>query len=68
MNYLHDLIYRLRAGESERRIARDLKVSRPTVHKYKLWAEEQGYLVWSNPCGNWPRCWPSWDRCLSRRR
>jgi DNA-binding CsgD family transcriptional regulator len=38
MNYLHDLIYRLRAGESERRIARDLKVSRPTVHKYKLWA------------------------------
>ena len=44
MNYLHDLIYRLRAGESERRIARDLKVSRPTVHKYKLWAEGQGYL------------------------
>ena len=27
MNYLHDLINRLRAGESERRIARDLKVS-----------------------------------------
>jgi transposase len=44
MNYLRDLIYRLRAGESERRIARDLKVSRPTVHKYKLWAEGQGYL------------------------
>jgi transposase len=44
MNYLHDLIYRLRAGESERRIARDLKVSRPTVHKYKVWAQEQGYL------------------------
>jgi transposase len=44
MNYLHDLIYRLRAGESERRIAKDLKVSRPTVHKYKVWAQEQGYL------------------------
>lgn len=44
MNHLHDLINRLRAGDSERRIAKELKVSRPTVHKYKLWAEEQGYL------------------------
>ena len=44
MNYLHDLINRLRTGDSERRIAKELKVSRPTVHKYKLWAEEQGYL------------------------
>jgi transposase len=44
MNYLRDLIYRLGAGESERRIAQDLKVSRPTVHKYQLWAESQGYL------------------------
>ena len=44
MNHLHDLINRLRAGDSERRIAKDLKMSRPTVHKYKLWAEEQGYL------------------------
>ena len=49
MNYLHNLIYRLRAGESERRIARDLKVSRPTVHKYKLWAEAQGYLDPAQP-------------------
>jgi transposase len=44
MNYLRDLINRLRAGESERRIARDLRLSRPTVHKYKLWADERGYL------------------------
>lgn len=49
MNYLRDLIYRLRAGESERRIARDLKVSRPTVHKYKVWAEGQGYLDPAQP-------------------
>jgi transposase len=49
MNYLHDLIYRLRASESERRIARDLKVSRPTVHKYKVWAEGQGYLDPAQP-------------------
>lgn len=44
MNYLRDLIYRLRSGDSERRIAQDLGVSRPTVHKYKLWAEAEGYL------------------------
>jgi hypothetical protein len=49
MNYLRDLIYRLRAGESERRIAQDLKVSRPTVHKYRLWAEIRGYLNPAEP-------------------
>jgi len=49
MNHLHDLINRLRAGDSERRIAQDLKVSRPTVHKYKLWAEDQGYLDPAQP-------------------
>lgn len=49
MHHLHELIYRLRAGESERRIARDLQVSRPTVHKYKLWAEGQGYLDPAQP-------------------
>jgi transposase len=45
MNYLRDLIYRLRAGESERRIAADLGISRPTVAKYHGLAERQGYLV-----------------------
>jgi transposase len=45
MNYLRDLIYRLRAGESERRIAADLGISRPTVAKYHALAECQGYLV-----------------------
>ena len=49
MNYLHDLINRLRAGDSERRIAQDLRVSRPTVHKYKLWAAERGYLDPAQP-------------------
>ena len=34
MNHLRDLIRRLKAGESERRIARDMQISRPTVHKY----------------------------------
>ena len=49
MNQLHDLINRLRAGDSERRIAQDLRVSRPTVHKYKLWAAERGYLDPARP-------------------
>jgi transposase len=44
MNHLRDLIHRLRAGESERCIARDLKISRPTVHKYHLLAKREGYL------------------------
>lgn len=49
MHYLRDIINRLRAGDSERRIARDLKLSRPTVHKYKEWAAEQGYLQLDQP-------------------
>lgn len=44
MNHLRDLIRRLRAGESERRIARDMQISRPTVHKYHQLARQQGYL------------------------
>jgi transposase len=44
MNYVRDLIHRLRAGESERRIARDLGISRPTVHKYHELAQAHGFL------------------------
>jgi transposase len=44
MNLLRDLIYRLRAGESERRIARDINLYRVTVHKYHVLAQQQGYL------------------------
>jgi len=49
MNHLRELIYRLRAGESQRRIARDLNMSRTTVSKYRTWAEAQGYLDTSHP-------------------
>jgi len=45
MNYLRDLIHRLRAGESERRIAGDLGISRMTVRRYHELAERQGFLV-----------------------
>jgi transposase len=44
MNHIRELIYRLRAGESQRRIAKDLSVSRSTVNKYRTLAEAQGYL------------------------
>ena len=44
MNHLRDLINRLRSGESERRIARDMRLSRTTVRKYRERAEPHGYL------------------------
>ena len=44
VNHLRELIYRLRAGESQRRIAKDMGLSRTTVSKYQSWAETQGYL------------------------
>jgi transposase len=44
MNIYTEIIYRLREKESERSISRDLGISRPTVHKYKLKALLEGYL------------------------
>jgi transposase len=44
MNHLRDLIRRLKAGESERRIAQDMGLSRPTIHKYHELAKREGYL------------------------
>jgi transposase len=49
MNYLRDLIHRVRSGESDRRIARDLRISRATVRKYREWADVQGYLQPDTP-------------------
>ena len=44
MNYLRDLIHRLRLGQSERAIARDLQVARLTVRKYHTRALATGLL------------------------
>ena len=44
MNIYTEIIYRLREKESERSISRDLGISRPTVHKYKLKTFLEGYL------------------------
>ncbi|MCX6026481.1 MAG: hypothetical protein NTY23_09515, partial [Chloroflexi bacterium] len=49
MHYLRDLIHRLRAGESGRRISGDLRISRITVHRYHDLAEAQGFLQPGSP-------------------
>jgi transposase len=49
MNHLRDIIHRLQVGESQRSIARDLQISRPTVHKYHELARRQGYLEPGTP-------------------
>jgi transposase len=49
MNYLRELIHRLRLGQSDRAIARDLHLSRVTVRKYRQFALSQGYVDPSQP-------------------
>ena len=44
VNQIRDIVYRLRQGESVRRISRDLGVSRQTVAKYHDLAAGAGYL------------------------
>ena len=49
VNYLRELIHRLRMGESDRAIAKDLDLSRVTVRKYHSLAASHGYLDPSKP-------------------
>lgn len=44
VNYLRELVHRLRLGQSERAIAIDLSLSRNTVSKYRELAKGAGYL------------------------
>jgi len=44
MNHIQDIIRRIQLGESERRIAQDMKISRTTVRRYREIAKEKGYL------------------------
>lgn len=44
MHVVRDLIHRLRQGQSQRAIARDLRLSRLTVQKYARWAQQTGFL------------------------
>jgi len=41
---IQDIIYRLRAGQSERSIAKDLGCARGTIRLYHKWGKEKGYL------------------------
>ena len=45
MHYLRDLIHRLRLGQSERQVARDLHLSRQTVSKYRELARAAGFFA-----------------------
>ena len=38
------IVHHIRAGESDRRIGKDLKVDRRTVKKYRAWAKTHGLL------------------------
>jgi transposase len=44
MNHIQDIVRRIQQGDSERRIAKDMQISRGTVHKYFKIAKEKGYL------------------------
>jgi transposase len=44
MRDITEIIYRLRKGQSERAIAVDMKRHRFTVHQYRVFAEQKGYL------------------------
>lgn len=41
---VQELVRRLRAGETDRAIARDLTLARKTVAKYREWASREGFL------------------------
>lgn len=45
MHEIRDVIYRVRQGQSDRQIARDLGISRLTVKKYRSLGEKEGYLA-----------------------
>ena len=42
---IRELIRRLQLGETDRQIARDVQVSRKTVSKYRVWAQQHDVLT-----------------------
>jgi hypothetical protein len=42
---VREILRRLQLGEPDRRIARDLSISRNTVARYRLWADQHGVLA-----------------------
>lgn len=49
VNYLRELIHRIRLGQSDRAIAKDLHLSRVTVRKYHELAASAGFLDTTRP-------------------
>ena len=49
VNYLREIIHRLRTGQSDRAISRDMHLSRHTVRKYRELADKADYLDPSTP-------------------
>jgi transposase len=49
VNYLRELIHRVRLGQSDRAIARDLNISRLTARKYRELAQTAGFLDPAQP-------------------
>lgn len=41
---IREILYRLRRGESQRAISKDLQLNRQTVKRYRDWAEREGLL------------------------
>ena len=46
---IRELLNHIRAGSSDRQIARDIEIDRRTVKRYREWAEEQGLLEGTLP-------------------
>lgn len=46
---VQEIIHRLRQGQRERSIARDLGCARETVRRYRRFADDKGYLTLSQP-------------------
>jgi predicted transcriptional regulator len=56
LNSISDIVYRLRRGQSERAIAKDLGHSRNTVRHYHNLAREKGYLDLHRVCLSLTNC------------
>jgi len=46
---IREILAHIRAGSSNRQIARDLQIDRRTARRYRAWAEEQGLLMGELP-------------------
>jgi hypothetical protein len=68
MNYLRDIIHRLRCGESQRRIARDTGISRPTIQRsMECWLSGRAFCAQTLTCPTTLHYWLSWVHLRGHR-